>query len=832
MKRAGWLTQSIVRARTHGPGDLEMVINRQIAAVLFVLVYLLAFGGRLHGDLLPLLAAGVYFAAGLLIALHLVISTGPPNLRRAAALCVDMGVLAFEMDHGGVGTAWMYPIYLWIIFGNGFRFGSSFLLLATLVAAVSFGGTILLSPFWRAAPQLSIGLLLGLIILPLYARTLIRKLSLALEAAEAANQAKSMFLAAVSHDLRTPLNAIIGMGALLSRGRLDADQRDMSQTIMLAARNLLASIDGILDLSRIEAGKMPQHVVDFDLAEFTAQLRRMVIAQAAAKSLYIGLHVSAQTPLLLTGDDRRLRDILLNLLTNAIKFTKTGGVTLSVWPVSESAGAVRMRFEVTDTGIGIAPEAREKIFESFVQADETILDRFGGTGLGLSITRQSVRLLGGDIGVDSTVGVGSTFWVELGFATRHAAVSEEPRFEGMQALLACKDPAAIAPLLGRLSGRGVQIDRMDTVMARLLLPEPVPGVADGVLVFLGPDGQRDLAAGGSPQDLPLMALFARPVAAPLDPALRRRVLTLLAPGMGDEDAVRALSLVRSRLRAQEEVSLAAAPLPVTRRSLHIIAADDNASNRKVLVKILENAGHVVSLFEDGDAALDCMTEQEFDMAILDVNMPGMNGVEVVKHYRMASISERRLPVIGLTADVTPQTRQRCIDAGMDACLTKPIDPVDLCATIDAVAEKADLAGGRGTSAAASVAAISEHPKFRSASAPAIDAKIISGLLELAGPEFLADVIKDYLDETYQCLRRLREAAKGDVTAFRALVHSLRSSAANVGALELGRICRPWETVSADDLALNAEAFFTRVEAEVHRVQTALQATGDKGAARK
>jgi two-component system sensor histidine kinase RpfC len=806
-----------------------MVINRQTAAVLFAVIYVLAFGRRGHVDLLPLLAAGVYFGAGLLIALHLMISDGLPHLRRTAALCVDMGVLAFEMEHGGIGTAWMYPIFLWIIFGNGFRFGPGFLLLATVVATLSFGGTILLSPFWRAAPELSIGLLVGLIILPLYARTLIRKLSLALEAAEAANQAKSMFLAAVSHDLRTPLNAIIGMGSLLSRARLDAEQRDMSQTIMLAARNLLASIDGILDLSRIEAGKMPQRVVDFDFAEFIAQLRRLVIAQAAAKSLYVGLHVSAQIPLLLIGDDRRLRDILLNLLTNAIKFTSAGGVTLTVMPVSVSFDSVRLRFEVADTGIGIAESAREKIFESFVQADETILNRFGGTGLGLSITQQSVRLLGGDIGVDSIVGVGSTFWVELAFATRHAAVAEEPRFEGIQALLVCKDPTGIAPLLGRLSRMGVQIDRIDSVMARRLLLEPLPGGTDGVLVFLGANGQHDLASGAGSQDLPLVALCGRPLAGLPDLTMRRRVLTLLAPGMDGESYVRALSLVRSRLRAQEEVSQAATPLPVSRRSLHIVAADDNASNRKVLRKILESAGHVVSLFDDGEAALDCMTEQDFDLAILDVNMPGMSGVEVVKHYRMASIGEQRLPVIGLTADVTPQTRQRCIDAGMDACLTKPIDPADLCSTIDSVAERAEFAEGRSM---ASVAAISEHPKFRSASVPAVDAKIIKSLVDLAGPEFLADVIKDYLDETRQCLRRLREAMPADVEAFRALVHFLRSSAANVGALELGRICRPWETVSADDLAQNGGAFLTRVEAEVHRVEAALHATGDKGAARK
>ena len=230
--------------------DWEMAVNRFIAGIMVLLISALTPEQSSREYDINFLAVGLYIAVGLMIATHIVVASGPPRRRRLVALVVDLGAISYEMHHGGSGAAWLYPGYLWVIFGNGFRFGSTFLLLAMGVGALSFGAVIIGSPFWRTQPLLSSGLFVGLVIVPLYAFVLIRKLSQARQQAEEANRAKSLFLASVSHDLRTPLNAIIGMGALLASGRLNAEQRDMNKTIMVAARTLLSSIDGILDLSR------------------------------------------------------------------------------------------------------------------------------------------------------------------------------------------------------------------------------------------------------------------------------------------------------------------------------------------------------------------------------------------------------------------------------------------------------------------------------------------------------------------------------------------------------------------------------------------------------
>jgi two-component system sensor histidine kinase RpfC len=837
----------VIRPRAAARGDWEMIVNRLIAGLLILAFDIFGPGKGMHGARAPLLAVLVYLFLGLLVAAHLLSGLRGRDGRRLTALFLDLGAISYEMFQGGAGTAWLYPAYLWVIFGNGFRFGANFLVLAMSVGTLMFGTLALLSPFWHAQPWLSGGLLVGLVIVPLYALTLIRKLSQARLQAEQANQAKSLFLASVSHELRTPLNAIIGMGALLSRGALNTEQRDMTQTIMTAARTLLGSIDSILDLSRIEAGKMPELRVEFDLAESLAQLRRLVLAQAAAKSLHLGIFVAARVPLRLFGDDRRLREILLNLVANAIKFTRAGGVTIAVDLASDSGPTARLRFEVTDTGIGIAPDARDRIFENFTQADPTILDRFGGTGLGLSITRQSVKLLGGEIGVDSTVGVGSTFWFELDFAHQRQPVAGTEAFVGMRALLLASDPKIAAPIVGRLNELGVQVDLMDAQSDHRASLRHIPTLpGDAVLAFL-PLEDTEASGSGLLADLPLVAVSNEARVGTPDAEARRLYLTLLSPPISEEHLITALSLVRSRLASPVVALIDQAPLPAAHHGLRILASDDNVTNRRVLERILQGAGHTVTLVSDGEAAIDLMTEQQdpelrrqgepFDVAIMDVNMPGMNGIEVVKHYRVASLGLPRLPIIGLTADGTAQTRQRCLDAGMDACLTKPVEPAKLIATIDSVVAAsvaADAASlpARVAAQHPSVAEIKAHPRFRVAATVVVDPKMIRGLLDLGGKEFLNEVIRDYLAESAQGYARLQAAAAAsDVLGFRAQAHAMRSSAANLGAVELCRLCQPWETISADDLARSGASHLRRLQAECDRVEATLLNWEARGLAR-
>ena len=328
------------------------------------------------------------------------------------AIFADAGVLSYGIYVGDESTSLLYPIYLWVIFGNGFRFGLKYLFIATAISVAGFSIVVASAEYWRAHLHLAGGLLAGLIVLPLYAATLIRKLSAARQLAEEASRAKSRFLTSISHELRTPLNAIIGLSELMRSTPLDSEQQDMTRTIGTAGRSLLALINQILDLGRIEERRI-QTARSSSICMPCWRTSTPSCRSGARKSVRFAVHVTARTPRFVRTDRRHLQEILVNLGGNAVKFTERGFVVIGV-DAEERDGQIRLRCEVSDSGIGIAPDAKARIFESFTQADETIIDRFGGTGLGLSIVKHLVEFHGGTIGVDSTPGVGSTFWFEWG----------------------------------------------------------------------------------------------------------------------------------------------------------------------------------------------------------------------------------------------------------------------------------------------------------------------------------------------------------------------------------------------------------------------------------
>ena len=801
----------------------EMAMNRLLFGLL-IAVYFAAVGA--NAALLTTLVGYMVFA--LLLYGWLRLKPGRAEFATSGcAMIADLGVISLGMHLDGPGNAALFPLYFWVIQGNGFRFGIKPLAAATALAFAGFAMVAATTPYWRQQPALSASLLAALVALPSYSGALIRRLSRARLAAEEANHTKSMFLAAISHELRTPLNAILGSVSLIEDTPLDEEQRSLFAAMRTGTQALLSLIGSVLNFSRIEAGLMPVAREPLDVARLLIEVRDLVAIQARMKSLRLSVHVGATVPRHCLGDRVHLLEVLLNLAANAIKFTQSGGVCISVEagaPVAGDTEAPLLRFEVSDTGIGIALEAQSRIFEVFSQADPTILDRFGGTGLGLAISRQLVSLMGGSIGVDSRPGRGSSFWFSLPLTpaapSGHASVASDAA-----AVLLCDDPALVEPIEANLRAQGMTMRRTTALGSLLAAGETSP---PEILFLYRRDPHGDLPSDCAllgrldPRGaIPRVLLCASPVCPspvpPLPPSiLKRHFNTTLDIAAAAEDWSRACAVGAAGLAATRPLNPRPGPTHNV-GSLHVLVADDNAINRRVIGKILERAGHRVSLVEDGGQALDAMEGGRFDLVLMDVNMPGMNGLEATRMFRLAAPPAPHLPILALTADATAETERCCLRAGMDACITKPVTPARLVATIEAMmpacderrAMPMDVAGANERA----VTAISEHPRF-SKRLPALDPEVLAELRALGGAAFVTELLEGFVADAGVLIARI-EAAVGarDMTSFRSELHALCSAGANIGAASI-RDAATVRTITAASLATDGVALVRRLRQEL------------------
>jgi two-component system sensor histidine kinase RpfC len=787
-------------------GDYVMAVNRFVAGCMMLLASSL-LGKSLPFDTWALPIAG-WTGCGLLLLMQMRIRPGATALRRSVAIGLDVCGVSIMLAAGGEATSFVYVVYLWVIIGNGFRFGSRYIFAASLTSAAGFAVVIAASPFWREHLGLSLGLMAGILVLPAYSFALIRQVAEAKLQAERADQAKSLFLASVSHELRTPLNAIIGTAELLAETPLSADQAEMVATIANAADGQLSLVRDVLEFSRIDAGHGRSEATVVHIAELLGVVRAIVAVEARRKGLLINTYITARTPLTLIGDERHLREVLLNLCDNAIKFTRSGSVTIAADGSPLPDGLVSLRLEVADTGIGIAASATQHIFDLFTQADSGIMGTFGGTGLGLALCERQVRLMGGTIGVDSVLGAGATFFVRMELA--RAREAEPPPPPGLEIVTAPAGGGAAARLASRVA-------ELVATAGQDGAPEASGGGPARRRIALVEAGSTTTPGGGAGSAIEVMQI---PTAGLPGRWVRERFATSVSPDSSTEDILRALHIASAFSPKGSSPPPADGPKPYTGQKegnrlagLRVLVADDNAVNRTIVSRMLEGAGMRPVAAHDGEEALALMTEGAVDLALLDVNMPVMDGIEAAEFYRIALPGGGGMPMIALTADGTPQTRERCLRAGMAACLVKPVRTADL---LDALWQA--MAVPMAEAAAPEPAG----PRYDRLPPPALDLHTLADLHELGGAGFVGMLVEEFKRDGAVVMAQLSAACQDrDVRSFRTRAHSLCSIAANVGARALRDLCLPWKDVSETMLDREAASMITQMRQEWARTRQAL-----------
>lgn len=664
----------------HGD-EYQQAVMRLVLLSLTILLILVSYQ-NIQSYVYVAMASYSLIAIGVLI--HTRIKSAPSQKRQLFSMVMDVCATSHAMYLTNDVGAIFIGVYLWLVIGYGLRYGRTMLIITYITSLIGFVTASLLSNHWQYNIVAFYGLLFTLVSVPLYALALLTRLKDATNKAESANKAKSQFLSHMSHEIRTPLNGIVGACSLLASTPISKEQKKLFDVVHSSSELLVQLVNDVLDISQIESGKIVSKVDNFNLQHLIESAVNLFSTQAKAKNVLLSYDIANDTPLMLRGELLHIKQVLVNLIGNAVKFTESGSVSVTVKVTKQNENQANIMFEVVDTGIGIEEGAIKTIFESFTQANNSIKNKFGGTGLGTTISKNLIAYMGGDLKVESKLGVGSKFWFEI---------------------------------------------ELNKDSENLVENQIKPNLVN---------------AQASSSEIIVLSDFKKP--------------------------------------AKKQI-----------KSYRILVADDNEVNSMIITQILLQENHQVDVVKNGELALDKLRDKDYDLMILDGNMPIMGGMEVIQIYQALNIGQPQIPAIILSADATTETIESFKEVGVGAYLTKPIQINLLIQTIEDVVSQS-------TFKTAKVIDYTNAKPDSQNDVVLLNVSRLDSLKQLdANSRFIEKLILDFMADTERRMVSLNAYAKArDFMKIKACAHTIAGSSGNVGADELAKLCESLSHIKPSD----------------------------------